>query len=218
MNPETLLRWIADYGMAAVFAMIALEYACFPVPSELVLPFAGAFAARTGTGFGALLAVSVAAGVTGSLACYLIGRLGGGALLARWSAAHPKAARGLEASREWFARNGDLSVAVGRVLPVCRTYISFVAGIAGQKPWRFVLFSAAGITVWNTVLMGLGYQLGSHWDTVSVWAEKYRAVLLPVALVAIVGVALHIRAQRKKPAPGSARKSAGGARRRKDSE
>lgn len=200
MNPEILLRMIADYGMAAIFVMIALEYACFPVPSELILPFAGAFAARTGTGFGVLLAVSVAAGVTGSLFCYVVGRIGGGALLGRWTVSHPKAARGLEASREWFERNGDLSVAVGRVLPICRTYISFIAGISRQSPWRFAAFSAAGITVWNTVLTGLGYQLGSHWDTVSVWAEKYRAVLLPVAVAVIAGVALHIRARQKKPA------------------
>lgn len=198
MNSQILLNWIADYGMAAVFLVIALEYACFPVPSELVLPFAGAFAARTGIRFFWMLLISVGAGLAGSLICYLIGYYGGNLVLQKWTLKHPKSKQGLDASRNWFEKYGNLSVMLGRVLPLCRTYISFIAGLSKQSPIKFLLFSAVGITVWNTVLTGLGYQLGAHWETVSVYAEKYQYLLLPAVIVLVFAVVMNIRSKIRK--------------------
>ncbi|HEX3026295.1 MAG TPA: DedA family protein [Clostridia bacterium] len=197
MAGSVLLEWIAEYGLAAVFIMIAMEYACFPMPSEILLPFAGAFAAQNGIGFFSLLLVSVGAGITGAFTCYLIGAFGGSAVIDRISRKHPKTAAGINASRAWFHRYGNLSVMIGRVLPICRTYISFVAGISRQNPVWFAAFSLIGISIWNLVLTGLGFMLGDNWERVSVYAEKYKYILLPVVLVLIFGIINHIRNKRK---------------------
>lgn len=197
MGSGDFLNWIQTYGMAAIFLIVALEYACFPVPSELVLPFSGAFAGARGIPFWQLLLCSVAAGLAGSLLCYLLGRFGGRAV-ARLERRSAGVARGVAASRRWFERYGGASVMFGRVLPICRTYISFAAGLSRQPPLRFVGYSAVGIAVWNLVLTGLGYRLAAHWGEITVFARKYTYALLPVVLVVIFVVVCRIRASARK--------------------
>lgn len=197
MGSGEFLSLIQTYGLAAIFLMIALEYACFPVPSEVVLPFSGAFAGARGIPFWQVLLCSVAAGLTGSLLCYLIGRFGG-RLVARLERRSPGVAKGVAASRRWFDRYGGASVMFGRVLPVCRTYISFAAGLSRQPPARFLAYSAVGISVWNLVLTGLGYRLAAHWGEITVFIRKYTYALLPVVLVIIFAVICRIRASARK--------------------
>lgn len=195
---ELLLR----YGMIAVFVAVALEYACFPVPSELVLPFAGALAASAGHSYPFTLLVSVAAGLTGCFICYCIGRFFGGALLGRLTRYAPRARLGLDASLAWFEKHGGASVLFGRVLPLFRTYISFAAGLCLQNPLQFAGFSAIGITVWNAVLVGLGFLLGDNWQTVTLYAKRYSAVLLPLVVALLCYAAFRIvRASRRLPEP-----------------
>lgn len=188
----TVLEFISRYGLWAVFVIIALEYACFPVPSELVLPFAGAVAASSGKGYFTALLLSVAAGLLGSLFCYAVGRFGGTAILKRLTRFAPRARRGAEASVRWFERHGHLSVMIGRVLPLFRTYISFAAGISRQNPVQFCAFSAVGIAVWNAVLIGLGFLLGENWQVVTVYAKRYSYVLLPVVVALLVFIGFKI--------------------------
>lgn len=192
------LEFINQYGLWAVFFLIILEYACFPVPSELVLPFAGAYAAQTGRAFILVLLLSIGAGLLGALICYAIGYFGGGAFVDKMAKKFPKSRSGLEASQQWFEKYGNLSVMIGRVLPLCRTYISFAAGVVRQSPLPFILNSAVGITVWNLVLVGLGYTLGANWGVVTIYAERYKYILLPVVLLLIFAVILNIIKKNKK--------------------
>lgn len=193
MDMQSVTNLIGQYGMIAVCALIALEYACFPVPSEIVLPFAGAYAARRGLPFAEVLALSVAAGLTGSAVCYLIGFFGAATFLPRLGRRFRKLGKGLDDAARWFTRFGGVSVAVARVLPLCRTYISFAAGLSKQNIFAFLAFSAIGITGWNAVLVGLGYQLAENWGVISVWAKKYSCILLPFVLVAVFVIACRIK-------------------------
>lgn len=193
-----LFSLIDRFGLAAVVAAIFLEYACFPLPSEILLPFAGAYASYKGVPFWALLALSAAAGLAGCSLCYAVGYFGGRPLLAAARRRFPRAAGGIDASQEWLDRYGSFSVMVGRVLPLCRTYISFIAGASRQPFARFAGFSLVGIAVWNSVLAGCGYFLGSHWQTIAAFAKEYTSVLLPFVLVALFAVGCSIRRRRKK--------------------
>ena len=197
MELSAFFQFIGQFGLIAVFFIIALEYACIPVPSEHVLPIAGAFAARNGIPFWAVLAVSVAAGVFGSLLCYLAGYYGGGRLLERLRAKHPKTGSGLDSARAWMERFGPLSVLVGRVLPLCRTWISLIAGMSRLSPARFIVFSAAGITVWNAALVGLGFRLGLKWEDASSFARRYQMLLMPVVAVVVAVIIFRIVKGRK---------------------
>ena len=168
---------VGEYGLLAIFVMIALEYACFPMPSEVLLPLAGAIAWQGGLGFLPVLVCSVLAGITGSFVCYGIGAFGGRALINGMIRKFPRTEKGLTAAQKKFDNCSVLSVAVCRVIPLCRTYISFIAGMGRQNPWVFALSSFFGITVWNTVLIGLGYLLSDHWKDVSGYYGQYKTVI-----------------------------------------
>lgn len=190
---------VETYGLWAIFLLVALEYACFPLPSEVVLPFAGAFAARTGTPFWQVFPGCCLSGLLGCLLCYSIGRAAGGTLLDGIESRFPRTRNGLNATRVWFDKHGSASVLFGRVLPLFRTYISLFAGMERMPVPKFSLLSLIGLSIWNAALIGLGYLLGTHWETASYGAQGYMRILFPVVAVAVLLVILHIRksAQRK---------------------
>jgi membrane protein DedA with SNARE-associated domain len=193
MNTTVIFEIISSYGLIAVFLIIALEYACFPLPSEIVLPFSGAYAASQGIPFIVILLISAFAGLFGSLICYLVGRIGGNALLEAAKKKFGKLTAGIEASQAWFYRYGGISVMVGRMLPLCRTYISFIAGLSKQNPFKFITYSFLGITFWNFVLVGLGFKFATHWEIISLYAKRYTYVLLPFVLLLIFIVVCKIK-------------------------
>lgn len=179
---DTILSLFDRYGIFAMFLIIFLEYACFPISSEIVLPFSGALARAENISFFLLLPLSVLAGTLGTGVCYLIGRLGGDALLTKLVKRFPKTQKGIDSSREKFTKYGAGAVCIGRIIPICRTYIAFVAGAAGQSPSVYFPYSFLGITLWNSALLSLGYFLQDNWGAVSGYYANYKHLLIPVLL------------------------------------
>lgn len=171
----------------SIFLLIFMEYACFPISSEIVLPFAGGAAARNGTPFIMILALSVLAGILGTCLIYGIGYFGGAPLLARLTKRFPKTARPVDASHRFFEQHGALAVCVGRVIPICRTYISFIAGSALTPFSRFFFYTLAGITVWNSILLALGYYFYQYKDVFFTLYHQYKfGIVIAVLLAAII--------------------------------
>lgn len=189
---------VETYGLWAIFVVVALEYACFPLPSEVVLPFAGAFAARSGVSFWFILPGCCIAGLSGCLLCYTIGRFAGGRLLLWVEKRFPRTQNGLESTRAWFEKRGSIAVLLGRVLPLFRTYISLFAGISRMPVWKFSTLSGIGLTVWNTALVGLGFLLAERWETVVYGARGYMRILFPVVAVVVLLMILRIRRSAKR--------------------
>ncbi len=188
---ETILSLFDRYGIFAMIVIIFLEYACFPISSELVLPFSGAVARAEGISFFLLLPLSVLAGLLGTGLCYLAGRIGGDAVLTKLTRRFPKTKKAIEASRKKFEKYGAGAVCIGRVIPLCRTYIAFVAGAVGQSPSVYFPYSFLGITLWNSALLSLGYFLQDNWGAVSGYYARYKNYLLPVLLIALLWFVLH---------------------------
>lgn len=184
---------IYEYGLFAMFFIILIEYACFPLSSEIVLPFSGAVASLQHVNYLTILSLSVLAGLIGTSICYTVGRLGGGALISGLIKKFPKAEKGILSSQEKFKKYGNLAVCFGRLIPICRTYIAFIAGAAGQSLFTYLLSSFVGITVWNAVLIGLGYLLRENWDTVGVYYIRYKDIMLPLAIFAGMLILVRIR-------------------------
>ena len=174
-----------QYGLLGLCLMILLEYACFPISSEIVLPFCGAFAKSYGISFFLLIPGSVLAGMMGTSFCYFIGRLGGSKVLTMLKTRFPKTKKGIEASEEKMERFGALAVCFGRVIPLCRTYIAFIAGSVKQPFSQFLSYSFFGITVWNCILIGLGYLLKSNWNEVQRYYEEYKIILIVTAVLLV---------------------------------
>jgi len=180
---ELLTSLFKKYGLLGLCLMILLEYACFPISSEIVLPFCGAFAKTYDISFFLLIPGSVLAGLLGTSLCYLIGRIGGTRVLTFLKTRFPKTQKGITASEEKMERYGALAVCFGRVIPLCRTYIAFIAGSMGQPYRQFLTYSFFGITVWNCILISLGYLLKSNWNEVQRYYEEYKLFLVATAAI-----------------------------------
>lgn len=198
---DLITNFINDYGLIAMFLIILLEYACFPVSSEIVLPFSGAFASANDINYFVLLPLSILAGLIGTGFCFFVGWYGGGAILQAITTRFPKSKKGLEAANDKFLEHGAAAVCIGRVIPLIRTYIALIAGASKLNPATYFAASALGITVWNTLLIGLGYILHDNYQFVAVYYSRYKHNLIPVAVLCLVALIVNfIYKKRKKRA------------------
>lgn len=188
---------IYEYGLLAMFFIILIEYACFPISSEIVLPFSGAIASFQQISFLTILPLSVLAGLLGTSFCYCLGRFGGDTAIEAIKLRFPKSVKPIDSSYDYFNRHGALAVCIGRVIPLCRTYIAFFAGSTKQKFTVFLTSSFIGITVWNCILIGLGYLLREKWTLVGGYYDQYKSIILPIGLFFFIIIIFHIKAEKK---------------------
>jgi len=183
------------FGYAGVVLAMTIESAAIPLPSEIILPFAGFAIARgleeplTGAtwSYWGAVASGVAGNTLGSLISYWIGRLGGRPLLERYGRYVLIGSHDLELADRWFARFGEATVFFSRMLPIVRTFISVPAGIARMPVWRFTLFSILGAVPWVMLLVWGGMVLGENWAEIK-GALRGLDHLVALALLALVGL------------------------------
>lgn len=178
-----IISIIGQLGYFGVFFVIGLEYACFPIPSEVVLPFVGMSLAQTHLNFLPAFLISILAGLIGSLACYLIGLLGGVPLLKWLTEKKSGVQKALDTFNHWFSQYGRWAVLFSRVIPLTRTYISLFAGVNQMSLFDFLLYSATGIALWNLALMSLGLYLGHNWLLIEHILSTYSAIILSIILI-----------------------------------
>ena len=159
---DTLKGMVDSFGYIGIFIATSLEYGCFPVSSEVLLPFIGFFVFGGEMSlFGAIL-VSTAGGIAGSLVCYCFGRFGRRFIEKTLCSKYSSLKKGLEKAGRVFDKYGSKSVLIARVFPIARTYISIPAGLMGMNIYVFVIYTAVGSFVWNTMLISAGYFLGGY--------------------------------------------------------
>ena len=164
-----LVPWITGIishaGYAGVALLMAIESACILLPSEIIMPFAGYLVY---TGRFRLLWVATAGALgcnLGSAVAYWIGAWGGRPALERYGRYVLLNAHDLERATKFFARYGSITVCLGRLLPVIRTFIALPAGIARMPQLRFHLYTFAGSWPWCLALAYFGMKLGKAWNT-----------------------------------------------------
>ena len=184
---EVVFAMVRQYGVMVIFIAIVLEYACFPLPSEILLPLAGVLCARCGIAWSVIYMLSIVAGLAGSSFCYGVGRMGGPALLKAVMRRIPRSQAGIEKGQAIFKRYDKRAVCLSRLVPVCRTYISFIAGAGGQHYRGFLAYSSLGIAVWNAILLTAGYALGDDWPQIVLYYERFQYGLLAVAAALAAG-------------------------------
>ena len=160
-----LVTTISSLGYAGVVGLMALELACIPLPSEIIMPFAG-YLASTGrfSVVGAAIAGAIGCNL-GSTAAYLAGAYGGRAAVLRWGGYVLLNRRELDRVDRFFARYGGASVFIARLLPIVRTFISLPAGITHMPFVRFQIYTFVGSCPWCFALAYLGFRLGKAWNT-----------------------------------------------------
>ncbi len=189
---------IATLGYGGVVLLMAIESACIPLPSEVIMPFAGF---QVSQGSLTLWGVSIAGAVgcvLGSLVAYWVGASGGRRFLERHGRWLLISRRDLDRADAWFERYGEASVFIGRLLPVIRTFIAFPAGVSRMRMAPFVVYTFVGSLIWSFGLAYLGVQLGEHWESLGTWFHRFDAVIgVGIVLAAVWWVRRHLREMRE---------------------
>jgi len=184
-----LLHTLLDLGYPGIVALMAMESSILPVPSELVMPPAGYWAAKGEMSFAVVLVCGVLGSVIGALANYYGAQLIGRPLIQRYGKYILLNERNLLRSERFFAAHGEISTLIGRLFPVIRHLISIPAGLHRMPLPKFILYTAAGAAVWCAILTWIGYFLGQHEGALrSEEIHRYvtRALLLLIPLTLIV--------------------------------
>ena len=196
-----IIAVISASGYAGVAGLMALEFACLPLPSEVIMPFAG-YLASTGRFNLWLAATAGAIGCNvGSTLAYAVGAYGGRAAVERWGRYVLLDASDLDRADRFFARFGGGAVFVARLLPVVRTFIALPAGIARMNQLKFQLYTFAGSLPWCFALAYVGDRLGEKWNTdpaLRAVMHKFDLVILAILAIGLVWL-LWRRLRRHRP-------------------
>jgi len=175
-----IIATISALGYSGIVLLMAIESACIPLPSEIIMPFSGYLVS---TGQMNLWAVAVAGAVgcvLGSLIAYWVGMYGGRPLIERYGRYILLSRHDLDLADRWFAKYGEMIVFVSRLLPAIRTFIAFPAGVARMNLTKFVIYTFAGSLPWCLGLAYVGQKLGEQWnrdDTLKTWFHRFDFVI-----------------------------------------
>jgi membrane protein DedA with SNARE-associated domain len=197
-----IASWVTDVveklGYLGLFLMIALENVFPPIPSEVVLPWAGYLTGQGKMWFPGAVLAATAGSLAGALVLYYAGYYFGEARVRRLVRRYGKWAMlgeaDIDKADDWFDRHDRVAVLIGRLFPVVRSLISIPAGIRRMPMGKFLLYTAIGSAIWNTTLIGIGWILGKNWDAVERYVGYLQYLVILGVLAAIVWfIAMKIR-------------------------
>lgn len=182
---ESLIKYLGGFVIAIISTMgytgiilaMAIESACIPLPSEIIMPFSG-YLVHTGR-FG-LVETGLAGAfgcVVGSVVAYYVGIYGGRPFMEKYGRYVLITSKELDNADRWFERYGDAAIFISRLLPVIRTFISLPAGIARMNFPKFVIYTFVGSFPWCLGLSWVGMKMGENWDTLGGYFHKFDAAI-----------------------------------------
>lgn len=184
---QAIVSLVGALGAPGVGIAVAAENLFPPIPSEVILPSAGFAAASGSMGLISAIVWATLGSVVGALALYALGAWFGRARFYSLASKIPFVKEDdIERAEAWFVRRGPLAVLLGRVVPVVRSLISIPAGIERMKLLPFTLYTAIGSALWNSVLIGAGYELGANWAIVEEWISRYQLIVFGLAGIALI--------------------------------
>ncbi|HXC97189.1 MAG TPA: DedA family protein [Edaphobacter sp.] len=182
-----LVGLIASGGYLTVIILMAIQSACIPIPSEVIMPLAGYALAHTQLDLIILATVASLASNLGSIPAYWVGARGGRPMVERYGSYLLLSRRDLDLVDRFFDRYGSITVLIGRMLPIVRTFIAFPAGVAKMNQFRFHLYTFIGSWPWCYSLAWIGMKLGATWNTDPRFKAIFHRFHLAVEAVLIAG-------------------------------
>ena len=188
---------ISSFGYSGVFFAMAIESACIPLPSEIILPFTGYMVFAGHFGFWQATIVATLGNLFGGLVAYYVGVWGGRPFLQQYGRYFLINERELVWTERLFKNHGEMTVFVGRMLPIVRTFISLPAGIARMNPLKMAIYTVSGAFLWCTLLIFMGRKLGENWDALKPYFHR-ADVVIGGAFVLVVLYVVWKRVKRNK--------------------
>lgn len=193
----TILAWLAALvikiisasGYIGIFGLMAMESACIPIPSEVIMPFAGYLATTGRFALPLVIILGALGNLFGSVVAYLVGFYGGRQVVEKYGKYILVGKEELDRADRFFYQYGNLSVFFSRLLPIIRTFISLPAGIAKMKFWKFSFYTFIGSLFWSALLAYIGVFLGNRWQTIEVYFRKFDWL---IGILLIIGVVCFI--------------------------
>ena len=182
-----LVGLFASGGYVAVVLLMAIQSACIPIPSEVIMPLAGYALAHSQAQLILLATVASLASNLGSIPAYWVGAKGGRPMVERYGSWLLLSRRDLDRVDHFFTRYGSITVLLGRMLPIVRTFIAFPAGVAKMNQARFHIYTFVGSWPWCYVLAYIGMRLGAAWNTDARFQQIFHRFHLAVEAVIVVG-------------------------------
>ena len=186
-----IIAAISHAGYLGIAGLMAMESACIPIPSEVIMPFSGYLVFQ---GRFRLLWVALAGALgcnVGSIVAYAVGATGGRRLVESYGRYVLISRKDLEMADHWFERFGDATVFVARLLPVVRTFIALPAGVSRMNFLRFNIYTFLGSFPWCLALAYIGVKMGANWDTLGPYFHRFDSALLLLFVLAAVWFVVH---------------------------
>lgn len=177
---------ISSLAYSGVVLLMAIESACIPLPSEIIMPFAG-FLVFKGemTLWGVALAGAFGC-VVGSIPAYYLGMYGGRPLVEKYGKWVLISAKDLNWADQAFAKHGEIIIFIGRLLPAVRTFIAFPAGVARMNMTKFISYTFVGSLIWCYLLALAGFKAGENWESLKVYFHQFHYVIAGAGLIFVI--------------------------------
>ena len=191
---------LEKFGYFGIFALMVMESATLPIPSEVVLPFAGYLVFLGQINLWVAIVVASLGSLIGTLIDYWIGYSLGRTVILHYGKYVKLNEKHLVTSEKWFNKFGEMTVLLARFVPLIRTLVAFPAGIAEMKLWKFITFSAIGIFIWDGLLIYLGLLAGQNSSAIiSVLSNDFTIIEVIAVVAAILSIAFAILRRRRTP-------------------
>ena len=184
---QSFLDFIAVYGYFAVALLMAMENACIPIPSELILGFAGYLIFADQMTFTGAMIAGMIGGMAGSVFAYLVGSHGGRKFVDKYGKYFLIKKSHVDLAQRWFDKYGIRAVFFSRMLPVVRTFISLPAGFARVNFSAFLFYTFAGSLPWTALILYLGMLFGENWKKLLEIGHEF-SIIVVIALVVIAAI------------------------------
>ena len=192
------LEFIASWGYVAVAILMAAENACIPIPSELILGFAGYLIFADQMTFTGALIAGMVGGMAGSIFAYVVGHRGGRSFVDKYGHYFFVKKSHVDIAQKWFDKYGLKAVFFSRMLPVVRTFISLPAGFAHVDMKKFLTLTFLGSLPWTALILAAGMMLGKSWEIML--KIGHQASLIFVGVCAVIIVVMYLRYRKRKQA------------------
>lgn len=191
---QFVISLISNMGYFGVFLAMAIESACIPLPSEIILPFTGYMVYTGHFEFWPATLAATAGNLFGGVLAYFVGAWGGRPFIQRYGHYFFIKEKELAWTDRLFRKHGEVTVLVGRILPIVRTFISLPAGIARMNPVKLAVYTVLGAFPWCIFLIIIGEKLGENWNTLK---PLFHRLDLVIAVLLFGGLAFFIKNKKR---------------------
>ena len=181
-----IVNIISTLGYPAITVLMALESACIPIPSEIIMPFSGYLVFAEKFSFLSVIIWGTIGNLIGSIIAYSVGFYGGRPLIEKYGKYILISNHDLNLAEKWFKKYGNISVLFSRMLPVIRTFISLPAGITKMPLGKFVFYTFSGSLPWSFVLTYAGVIMEENWSDVEIYFRKFDW-LIAILVISLIG-------------------------------